>query len=743
MATQDHDLPHIVNQDELNKLASVEMAVSAIDTQGLELPSIAKEQIQMAYIATSDLELPQKSTYIATSETELKQRANVEMEVSHTQAQELPKHTNVDMAVNNVATQDLVSPKVVNENIEVPQFTTTDLGLPKVANEIMEVSLVASQDMGLPNEVNKNMEVPIIAPQNMELSNTAHEDHMPQQPQQDMAMRTLEAQVGMPVQSTGAHTPVAHSQVLKKGGRLLSAVLAINIGLVASVLVSSGSLENVSVKDKEVLAFLVILMLLSTLWMIFQFYFSCRKNAVLYKDSHAGPVWLRGGLVFFGICSLVLDVFKIGYYISYIECESTIKLIHPMVQSAFIILQTYFLWVSSKHCVQIHTNISRYGLMLVLITNLSIWMAAVTDESVHQTKDLEEDHHDMFSSGHGSNEYKGLGGVHKSTCQCSNRLCHIFQEGYYYLYPFNIEYSLFASAMTYVMWKNVGREMDDNMPHHSRLSPCFCFKSIFVGLLLGSGVLLGGIVALVIYKVQVNTPEKSPQAHIMFYAFNIVTLSLMSIACLAGSIIYRFDKRDMDGHKNPTRTLDVALLLGAALGQYCISYYSIVAMAATSPGELLNCLNLVYSLLMILQHTVQNTFIIEGLHREPFKDGDPEPEKGLVYSNKAVAPSLTDGVSLETTLPGPDLMVNQTQEERQPWNLKRRMVQELSLFLLLCNIILWLMPAFGARPQLKNNLELKFYGLQIWTIITNICLPFGIFYRMHAAASLLEVFRMS
>ncbi|KAG9468161.1 proton channel OTOP2-like isoform X2 [Eleutherodactylus coqui] len=485
-------------------------------------------------------------------------------------------------------------------------------------------------------------------------------------------------------------------------------------------------------------------MLLSTLWMIFQFYFSCRKDAVLYKDSHAGPVWLRGGLVFFGICSLVLDVFKIGYYISYIDCESPIKLIYPMVQSAFIILQTYFLWVSSKHCVQIHTNISRYGLMLVLITNLSIWMAAVTDESVHQTRDLGEDFSELTST-IGYHEHRDAGGAHGHTCRCSNHLCHIFQTGYYYLYPFNIEYSLFASAMTYVMWKNVGRKMDDNMPSHPRLSPCFCFYGVFVGLMLGGIVLLGGIVTLVTYKVQVNIRDKSHQAHVMFYSFNVVVLSIMSMGSLTGSIIYRFDKRDIDGHKNPTRTLDVTLLLGAALGQYCISYYSIVAMVATTPGELLNALNLVYSLLMIVQLTLQNTFIIEGLHREPFSDHPLDPHKELVYTNETVAPNLPEETPQEPTVPsGINAVNNQMQMDHiRPWNLKRRLIQEISLFLLLCNIILWLMPAFGARPQLKNNLELKFYGPTVWTIITNISLPFGIFYRMHGAASCLEVFRMS
>lgn len=53
------------------------------------------------------------------------------------------------------------------------------------------------------------------------------------------------------------------------------------------------------------------------------------------------------------------------------------------------------------------------------------------------------------------------------------------------------------------------------------------------------------------------------------------------------------------------------------------------------------------------------------------------------------------------------------------------------------------MPAFGARPQFDNDLELNFYGESMWKAIVNIGLPFGIFYRMHAVASLLEVYVIS
>ena len=56
---------------------------------------------------------------------------------------------------------------------------------------------------------------------------------------------------------------------------------------------------------------------------------------------------------------------------------------------------------------------------------------------------------------------------------------------------------------------------------------------------------------------------------------------------------------------------------------------------------------------------------------------------------------------------------------------------------------LWIMPAFGARPHFSNTVEVDFYGYSLWAAIVNICLPFGIFYRMHAVSSLLEVYVMS
>ncbi|KAM4034532.1 proton channel OTOP2-like [Anomaloglossus baeobatrachus] len=535
--------------------------------------------------------------------------------------------------------------------------------------------------------------------------------------------------------SIGQHSLVAvEPPVLwKKGGRLLSGHLGLNVLLLAIVLVSSGAFNDVAVVDREVLSLLCVLMGLTGCWMMVYLLWTSRKERhTTLKDSHAGPIWLRVGLAVFGVCSLVLDVLKIGKSVSLAHCGSPIQIIYPVFQGLFVVLQTYFLWISCQHCVQTHMNLTRCGLMLTLGTNLAIWMAAVTDESLHQTPSTN-------SAGGGSGD-----------CACNTPVCETFQTGYYYLYPFNIEYSLFASTLSYVMWKNVGRIMSQHSHHaHHSLRP----NKLFVGIICGVAVLVAGLGVFIVYEIEVSSEKTKLKALEMFYIFNIIALSLMSISSLAGSIIFRFDKRDSDSHKNPTRSLDVGLLIIAALGKYCISYFSIIAIVATSPGKILDHLNLVYSLLMIVQHTLQNFFIIEGLHREPFSGGHSEHHPSVahvenheVYANPAVTvppgnhSEAEHGHELETNCNG--IVAHSTKENtRTVW--RRKAVKEISLFLLISNIIFWIMPAFGARPQFDNELEMNFYGSPMWSAVVNIGLPFGIFYRMHAVASLLEVYVIS
>ncbi|XP_045425823.1 proton channel OTOP2 [Lemur catta] len=542
------------------------------------------------------------------------------------------------------------------------------------------------------------------------------------------------------------------SEMWKKGGRLLSVLLALNVLLFACTLISGAAFNKVEVYDTDVFALLTAMMLLTTLWILFYLLRTARcPDAVPYRDPHAGPIWLRGGLVLFGICTLVMDVFKTGYYSSFFGCQSAIKILHPLIQAMFVIIQTYFLWVSAKDCIHVHLDLTRCGLMFTLTTNLAIWMAAVVDESMHQAH--------SYSGALGNTSHTRIAPdlervgstVEGDSCPCNTAVCQIFQQGYFYLYPFNIEYSLFASTMLYIMWKNVGRLLASTPGHGHMPSPVNFRETFFAGPILGLLLFLLGLAVFITYEVQVSEEEgHTQQALVVYYSFNIVCLGLMTLVSLSGSVIYRFDRRVMDHHKNPTRTLDVALLMGASLGQYAISYYSIVAVAVGTPRDLLGGLDLAHALLMIAQHIFQNVFIIESLHRgppgaEPCDNPPKEPCQGLIFANQDALHSLPacppSPRPAGPSSAGPQEAVAIILAPRGHW--RRRCLKDISLFLLLCNVILWILPAFGARPHFSSTVEVEFYGYSLWAAIVNICLPFGIFYRMHAISNLLEVYVLS
>ncbi|XP_019116609.1 proton channel OTOP2 isoform X2 [Larimichthys crocea] len=544
---------------------------------------------------------------------------------------------------------------------------------------------------------------------------------------------------------------ISSSGAVKERGRnwgwMLSGIICVNILILGCALVSGSAYNNVNIGTPDLQIFLIILLLLTSIWMIYYAFYTARQeNAVVYKDGHAGPIWLRGGLVLFGLLSIIMDIFKIASYVGYLHCDSAVKVAFPVVQFVFILVQTYFLWIHAKDCVQIQKNITRCGLMLTLSTNLVVWMTAVTEESVHQT--TIPDYPSNTTKHTGRSMYINKAGYGDDKCKCSHTSCSIFKDAYYYLYPFNIEYSLFASAMAYVLWKNVGRIIDEHTHHHIK----FRLKDVFLGPVAGILLVVAGLATFIVYEMEMkkdySDDGKKDKAVMMHFVMNIVIVTLMSVSTVIGCAIFRVDHREHVSDKNPTRSLDVGLLVGASLGQFIISYYTIVAMVGTGAKGYLNRLNLAWSILMVIQLGLQNFFIIEGLHREPFHE--VHPVVTVVANPYVLQPSKelnNPELSEKDRIPSPVLTAHNQHShaaEHKPKLLwKRRVLKEVSVFLLLGNVILWIMPAFGARPQFDHDTETDFYEFSMWAAVVNVGLPFGIFYRMHSVASLFEVFLTS
>ncbi|XP_073444055.1 proton channel OTOP2-like [Dendrobates tinctorius] len=535
----------------------------------------------------------------------------------------------------------------------------------------------------------------------------------------------------------------------KKGGRLLSGLVGSNVLVFGGALATCVFTEDVDIYEFDFLIYLSIMMVICILWMFFQMYFTWKhKYAILYKDCQAGPIWMRGGIILFGIGTLAMAIIKMTHAAEYIACGTPMKIIQPAIQVVFVIVQTCFLWKSCKHCVQIYINATRCFLLVLLAINLTIWIYTVAEESIHHTIELERQLNFTKETNSSINKQDEN---ESEQCRCGGH-CMSGTTTYIYLYPFNIEYNLFAAAMIYIMWKNVGRQIDENVSHYHGIGPGFRQHIPLLGFTSGLIIFIIGLVMFVMYEIGRNNIDRQWLSLTTFCIFHVISLALMCLANIVGIIIFRLDKRNMDKEKNPSRALDTALLLGATLGQYAISYYSIIAMVSTQPFSSLCGLMLSYSLLMILQHSSQNVFIIEGLHRLP-------PNLSLSHiSSNISSPTVEQETINQVRVPETDRRQSFTGPKNSSRRLtrrgtlsaqikshlkKRKTMKDVYLFLFLSNIIFWIMPAFGARIRFDNGLEVKFYGFTLWAIITNICLPFGIFYRMHSAATLLELYSMS
>ncbi|XP_073517715.1 proton channel OTOP1-like [Phyllobates terribilis] len=528
-----------------------------------------------------------------------------------------------------------------------------------------------------------------------------------------------------------------------KNSEIASSQYGINIFIVGLLLMFATYLKIDGLAESDRLIFLIILMLIQVLWMIFYMAIGSRKRwAAVEKDGHAGARWLRCGVGLFAVTTIVMHALKLGYFIGYIECMSIIEGIYPVTHIIHTVFQVYFLWRHSKDIVKSFKTFERFGLIHSVYTNLLLWASAVATESDHQL----EEHKGRLTS---------LGFVNITiseshlSCNCTMDLCDNFRKGIYYIYPFYIEYQILASAMLYVLWKNIGNNLG-YCHHRSKLN----FRGVVPGTLLGSTVVAATIAVVVTYLMNIGRSKNNSESALsIFYFYCIAVLSFMCIVSIIGLAIYKLDNIRTMKEKSPAVKLDESLLVGSAIGSWITSWGSIIAIIFTSSHPAYTWYTLPYSILMILEKYLQNMFIITYINK---KDKKSAKIPHVEISVMAADGSCSDA-SIEFRKDNEDKMQNlkhsnshnATKQEGISTNnkspdssakFKKAILKNITIALFLCNISLWIPPAFGCRPQYDNGLEAIVFGFIPWIIIVDIAVPFSIFYRMHSAYSLFDVY---
>ncbi|XP_072523690.1 proton channel OTOP3-like [Salminus brasiliensis] len=549
------------------------------------------------------------------------------------------------------------------------------------------------------------------------------------------------------------------------GRRLISGLLGLNVVLLGAALVAGDAFHPAGLHHQEPEVFLLLLMALSVAWMLWYLLWA-RKQPGLppHTDHHAGGVTVTVVLMLFAGFSLLLCVFMMVHNVLMKDCHPSAKVILPFVQTPFLGLQTYLLWAHSKDCIHKHRILTRSGLMLILCTDILLWLSAVTEDSIHMEIELEKQYNKPIIRAELDQDDNN---VNASECHCGKQpVCASLRKGYEVLYPFNMEFSLLAGCMLYVMWKNVGRHVTGTRSGHSQKITLRIVRygGILLGPVLGLLVLITGVVIFVLYQVWVGQRWRRLKAFLLFYGFHLSVMPFMALCSLAGILVYRRkerlpsrgrDRKEEDGAaKNPTRSLDVLLLVGSGLGQLSLSYFSLVAALAEGPRGILGSLDLSYSLLCLLELVLQSMFIIQGLQEHTHahlqehsgqNKAEEETSEGNVnfkqIGRRAEGGSPADMAEgkafLQRRSDAPASSAGMQVHDSHPWS--RRVIQEICAFLILSNIMLWVIPAFGAHPQFESGVGKQFYGFSVWFVLVNLGQPLTVFYRMHSVGALMEL----
>lgn len=287
----------------------------------------------------------------------------------------------------------------------------------------------------------------------------------------------------------------------------------------------------------------------------------------------------------------------------------------------------------------------------------------------------------------------------------------MFSSSLYYLYPFNVEYHIFVSAMLFVMWKNIGRTIDLSSNQKWVATKTY---SLTLGPILGLLALASTIGILVVYITHIEESLQTRQSAIsMFYIYGIVILVFMCFSSASGLLIYRADHMPLDSSKNPSRQLDTELLFGSSVGSWLMSWCSIVAVLGSESSPPYRWMNLVYSLLIVLEKYIQNLFIIESLYRQQEGQEREDPELRAAPEIFSVTSSLAPPYSgiINRAYETPDRACVSMENEQgrggqvykcprkpsevplplgnkvvEPPTLKRQILKNIAVFLLMCNI---------------------------------------------------------
>lgn len=294
---------------------------------------------------------------------------------------------------------------------------------------------------------------------------------------------------------------------------------------------------------------------------------------------------------------------------------------------------------------------------------------------------------------------RGLKGPHNIfECRRTNIIGTLVQDASPFLFPCTIEYSLICAAILYVMWRGICRPQGEAIvrvvegispckrsPHHYSVDCARAHKGLFTGIL----ILVLTIISLILFFVLISRPEFVSLAVTEVTICELALYATATVATLIGMVQIRHLKYDAFRNFH----LDDILLVGAQTGLFLYSTFSVIGGHFTVRQD--TVLVLITSLASIVQTAFQTMFILDASRRSAASADQMHKKPG----------------------------------------------REIVTFLLVANLAMWAISTLEKSRAESHPIQLHFYGLWAWTIITHVSMPLAIFYRFHSTVCLCEIWK--
>ncbi|XP_053600380.1 proton channel OtopLc-like isoform X2 [Plodia interpunctella] len=459
------------------------------------------------------------------------------------------------------------------------------------------------------------------------------------------------------------------------------------------------------------------------------------KNEVEKRTSY-GSFYLHMGVAGFGVGSIIYSCLQFGEYFDLSgDCRMAIVAVKPALRILFMVAQTVFIFSYTDKLDRMRGVIlDRFGLMHLIATNVCEWFNVVIQETRDDIVAVAYERPTLLRYANITAGYKTIisdesdnatfietqsttPGLNDNitidlnwSCNVSDIVTPLIRSVNPYLRNCGVEYSLLCSVILVVIWNDLctvpGLRSVKKVAHSLNKDAKQCCErvkyskhfsvdcgSAHKGLFAGVATLAGTVVSLMLFNGLFQNGKHEELALLQINIWETVLFIVMTLG--SGACLQRMRRLPLR-RTVPSLPLEHSLLLVTQFGVYLYYLFQIIGAGFVIQRypEGRRATRILSPLCAIVQSSCQTLLILDSWCRR----------------------------CVETTI-------------------SHRPGRQLVTFLLVGNFALWLLNRVKNARAEFHPLQMEFFGVWAWTLITHVSVPLLVCYRFQATVCFYEIWK--